>query len=217
MPERSGATRPLALLRYTLYTPAAARLPPPMRDVTLLLRQARSGDEAALRDLIPLVYDQLRTLARAQRRARAAAETVNTTALVHEAYEKLARSSSAPNGRGFADRQHFFRVAARAMREVLVDHARRQQSAKRGGGLRPLVLHEGLVAAPEAAGPLVALDEALTRLACLHERQAQVVELRYFVGLTIPETADVLGLSHATVERDWTSARAWLLLALADA
>ncbi|WP_218827654.1 sigma-70 family RNA polymerase sigma factor [Rubricoccus marinus] len=187
-----------------------------MRDVTLLLHQAQAGDEGALRDLIPLVYDQLRTLARQQRRYRASGETVNTTALVHEAYEKLARGSSAAQSHGFADRQHFFRVAARAMREVLVDHARKQNSEKRGGGLQPLALNEALVAAPEMAAPLIALDEALTRLATLNGRQAQVVELRYFVGLTIPETADILGLSHATVERDWTSARAWLHLALAS-
>ena len=185
--------------------------PSSVRDVTLLLHQAQAGDEGALRDLIPLVYDQLRTLARQQRRRRASGETVNTTALVHEAYEKLARGGSA-----FADRQHFFRVAARAMREVLVDHARKQNSEKRGGGLQPLALNEALVAAPEMAAPLIALDEALTRLATLNGRQAQVVELRYFVGLTIPETADILGLSHATVERDWTSARAWLHLALAS-
>ncbi len=187
------------------------RKPSRLHDITLLLHQAQRGDQDALSDLIPLVYGELRTLARQQRRRRASGETVNTTALVHEAYEKLARGST-----GFADRQHFFRVAARAMREVLVDHARKQNSAKRGGGLQPLALNESLVASPEMAAPLVALDEALTRLGALNERQAQVVELRYFVGLTIPETADILGLSNATIERDWTSARAWLHLALAS-
>ncbi len=185
------------------------RLPPIVPNITKLLQRAQSGDADALRDLIPLVYDQLRELARLQRRS-SNSETVNTTALVHEAYEKLARGSS-----GFADRQHFFRVAARAMREVLVDHARKHQAEKRGGGLRPLVLHESLVPGPEMAAHLVALDEALTRLNGLNERHAQVVELRYFVGLTIPETAEIMGLAPATIERDWTAARAWLHLALA--
>ena len=179
--------------------------------IPLLLSNARDGDRAALEALVPLVYDELRALARAQRQRRSSGETVNTTALVHEAYQKLARSPC-----GYADRQHFFRVAARAMREVLVDHARDQTRLKRGGTSRPLPLHEALVASPAPPEELLALDEALERLRSRDARQAAVVELRYFVGLTIPETADVMELSPATVKRDWTAARAWLHAALAD-
>ena len=180
-------------------------------EITRLLAQAQEGDRDALTRLIPLVYDELRALAHQQRR-RSSSETLNTTALVHEAYEKLARSKS-----GFADRRHFLRVAARAMREVIVDHARAQQRAKRGGGVRPLPLDELRLVPPEQAEQVVALDEALTQLTALDARQAEVVELRYFVGLTIPEAADVLGLSPATVKRDWTAARAWLYHTLSEA
>ncbi len=183
----------------------------PSHDITRLLALAREGDPEALNRLIPVVYEQLRRLAHQQRR-RHAGETLNTTALVHEAYEKLARGDGP-----FADRQHFFRVAARAMRDVLVDHARAQQRQKRGGGVRPLPLDEMRLVPTEQAGPLLALDEALTRLNGLDARQAHIVELRYFVGLSIPEAADVLGLSEATVKRDWTAARAWLHHELSEA
>ncbi|MDX1530942.1 MAG: ECF-type sigma factor, partial [Rhodothermales bacterium] len=166
-------------------------------EITRLLARAHEGDRDALARLIPIIYDELRALAHQQRR-RSSSETLNTTALVHEAYEKLARSPS-----GFADRNHFFRVAARAMREVLVDHARKQRAAKRGGGVRPLPLDEARLVPPEQAGPLLALDEALTRLSTLDARQAEVVELRYFVGMTVPETAEIMGLSPATVKREW--------------
>jgi RNA polymerase sigma factor (TIGR02999 family) len=178
-------------------------------DVTRLLAEARDGDADALHRLIPVVYDELRALAHRQRQ-RHPGETLNTTALVHEAYEKLAGSD-----RDFADRQHFFRLAARCMRGLLIDRARAAHRHKRGGDLAPLPLDAERVAAPEAPDAILALDEALTRLASLDERQAEVVELRYFVGLTIPEAADVLGLSEATIKRDWTAARAWLHVALA--
>ncbi|MEM1115270.1 MAG: ECF-type sigma factor [Bacteroidota bacterium] len=179
-------------------------------EITRLLDRARDGDPEAVDRLIPLVYDELRALARRQRQRQGADETLNTTALVHEAYEKLARGS-------FADRQHFFRIAARAMREVLIGHARHHGRAKRGGGARPLPLTEAALATPAAPEHLLALDEALTRLGALDARQAEVVELRYFTGLTIPEAAEVLGLSPATVKRDWTAARAWLHAALSEA
>ena len=178
------------------------------REITRLLDRARDGDPGAIDRLIPLVYDELRALARHQRRGADA--TLDTTALVHEAYEKLARGT-------FADRHHFFRIAARAMREVLVERARARRAQKRGGGARPLPLREGVLAGPAEPERLVALDEALTRLGALDARQAEVVELRYFVGLTISETAEVLGLSPATVKRDWTAARAWLHHALREA
>lgn len=183
----------------------------PSPDVTLLLARAREGDADALDRLIPIVYDELHTLARRQRQRRSSGETINTTALVHEAYVRLSR-----DGKTFADRQHFFRVAARAMRGVLVDHARTQSRQKRGGDAPVLSLDAAQVAAPEAGPQLLALDEALTHLAAVGERLAEVVELRYFVGLTIPETADVLGLSERTVKREWSAARAWLHHALSE-
>ncbi len=181
-------------------------------DITSLLDRARGGDSSALEELIPLVYDQLRSLAHKQRLRQGEFETMNTTALVHEAYEKLSRSNPA-----YADRQHFFRVAAKAMREVLVDHARKIGREKRGGGIRPLVLDENLLVPEEESGRLLALDAALDELAGLDSRQAQVVELRYFVGMTIAEAAVVLDLSPATVKRDWTAARAWLHQSLSKA
>lgn len=180
-------------------------------EITQLLNDVRDGDTEALERLIPLVYDRLRSLAHQQRIRQGANETMNTTAVVHEAYEKLARGNP-----GFVDRTHFFRVAARAMRDVIVDHARMLGRAKRGGGIRPLELDENLLVPAEQAGQVLALDEALGHLASLDERQAEIVELRYFVGLTIEETSDVLGISPATVKRDWTTARAWLYQYLRD-
>ncbi|HLT45946.1 MAG TPA: sigma-70 family RNA polymerase sigma factor [Rubricoccaceae bacterium] len=178
---------------------------PAPHEVTQLLAQARAGDAGALDRLLPLVYAELRALAHRQRLRQGAAETLNTTALVHEAYEKLAHAGTA-----WSDRAHFFRVAARAMRQVLVDYARARTAAKRGGDARPLPLDEADLLPLERANEVVALDEALGRLSALDPRQGEVVELRYFVGLTIPETAEVLGLSPATVKREWTAARAWL-------
>ncbi len=175
------------------------------QNVTALLEDVRAGREEALDELLPLVYDELRALAHRQRLRQGAAETLNTTALVHGAYEKLVRAPGDWN-----DRAHFFRVAARAMRQVIVDYARAQQAAKRGGD-RHAVSLDGIPLVAEArTEEVLALDEALSRLGALDERQSEVVTLRYFVGLTIPETAEVLGLSPATVKREWTAARAWL-------
>ncbi|MEM6326265.1 MAG: ECF-type sigma factor [Bacteroidota bacterium] len=186
-------------------------MPPP--DLTLLLSQAREGDANARERLARVVYEELRDLAQGQRRRHGSPETLNTTALVHEAYEKLSRRETAWN-----DRRHYFRVAARAMRDVLVDAARAKQAAKRGGATPALSLDESwMQVADDEADDLVALHEALGQLDALHPRRAEVVELRYFVGLTIPETADVLGVSEPTVSRDWTAARAWLHRALAEA
>lgn len=179
-------------------------------DITRLLARAHEGDTEALQHLVPLVYEELRTLAHQQRRRQRGTETLNTTAIVHEAYERLVRSDQA-----FADRGHFFRIAARAMRNVVIDHARAQHRQKRGDGLRPLHLDEVRLAPPTEPERLLALDEALSRLQALDARQAEIVELRYFVGLTIAETAEVLALSDATVKRDWAFARAWLRRALA--
>lgn len=174
-------------------------------DVTLWLDRVRTGDPDALLALVPLLYGELRTLAHAQRLRHGAAETLNTTALLHEAYLKLSATDAA-----WASRQHFFRVAARVMRQVMVDYARRQKAGKRGGPQSDLLLDEAWMRPVPDGLDLDALDEALTRLAALDARQAEVVELRYFVGLTIEEAAEVLGVAPATVKRDWTVARAWL-------
>ena len=172
---------------------------------TRLIAAARDGDRDSLDALLPRVYDELRQIARARLRRRSG-ETLNTTAVVHEAYEKLAHHDGT-----YADRIHFFRVAARAIRQVLIDAARARKADKRGGGTPDVSLDDVALASPARADEALALDEALDRLALLDERQAQIVDLRYFVGLTVPETAEVLDLSPATVKRDWSAARAWLV------
>jgi len=174
--------------------------------VTDLLQAWASGDQAALDELLPLVYDDLRRQARRYMRAQPAGPTLQTTALVHEAYLRLVGQSSVEwNGRA-----HFFGVAAKAMRSILVDHARAQNAAKRGGSARAITLDEGGIARPQASVDVLALDEALGRLAELDRRKSRLVELRYFGGLGIDEAAAVLGVSPATVKREWTTARAWL-------
>lgn len=175
--------------------------------VTDLLRAWASGDQAALDELLPLVYDELRRQARRYMRAQPAGHTLQTTALVHEAYLRLVGQSSVE----WEGRAHFFGVAAKAMRSILVDHARARNAAKRGGWARAITLDDaGGVAGPQASVDVLALDEALGRLAELDSRKSQLVELRYFGGLGIDEAAAVLGVSPATVKRDWTTARAWL-------
>jgi RNA polymerase sigma factor (TIGR02999 family) len=171
--------------------------------------RAAGSDGAMLDALLPHVYGELKRLARAARAGRAG-ETLSTTALVHEAYLKLAPSA----GAGWEGRAHFFGVAARAMRQLLVDAARRRARVKRGGGGAAVTLDEGGHAAPTRGDELLALDEALDRLAALDPRQARVVELRFFGGLTSAEAAEALGISVPTVERDWRAARAWLRLAM---
>jgi len=172
--------------------------------VTQLLLAARGGDEEALNDLIPHVYDELRRLAHVVRRDQQHV-TINTTGLVHEAYEKLLPSSIP-----WKDRTHFFRIAARAMRQVLVDAARRRQADKRGGTKTDLPFKEDLYARPLTDEEFLGLDDALDRLATMDARQAQIVECRFFAGLTVEETAAALEVSEATVYRDWRAARAWL-------
>ena len=183
----------------------------PSPDVTEALEALRDGDADARDRLVRAVYDELRGLARAHLRREQGA-TLVTTELVHEAYEKLLGPRSSYGGRG-----HFFGAAARAMRQILVDHARRRGRAKRGGGARAAALDEvGEIAAPAAGGEvdILDLDAALTRLAALDARQAAVVECRYFGGLSVEETAEALGLSTATVKRTWRTARAWLFATL---
>jgi RNA polymerase sigma factor (TIGR02999 family) len=170
----------------------------------------RSGDPTALDDLLPRVYDELRALADAYMRRERAGHTLQPTALVHEAFLRLLRL---PPG-SVQNRIHFFALAAQAMRRILADHARRHRAAKRGGGAVrvPLELVEGGAPATPAGDDVAAddLDAALEDLAKLDERQARVVELRFFGGLSIEETAEVLAVSTATVKRDWLVARAWL-------
>ena len=173
--------------------------------VTAMLRAASGGDRQVLDALLPHVYAELKRLARAARLGKAG-ETLCTTALVHEAYLKLVPSA----GTNWQGRAHFFGVAARAMRQLLVDAARERARLKRGGGDWAVTFDEGDHAAPARAEELLALDAALARLAALDARQARVVEHRFFGGLTSAETAQVLGGSVPTVDRDWRAARAWL-------
>lgn len=184
-------------------------------EVTSLLAAARQGDESATPRLMALVYDELRLMARRQLRRRRPGQTITTTALVHEAYLRLVDHESA----SWRDRSHFFAVAALAMRHVLVDSARRRLAKKRGGeDVRvPLEDLRGGEQEPDAearAVELLAMDRALTSLAALNERLSQLVELRFFAGLTEEETAEVLGTSERTVRRDWRKARAFLFQAL---
>jgi RNA polymerase sigma factor (TIGR02999 family) len=178
-------------------------------EITEALVAVRAGAPDALERLIPIVYEELRKIAHRQLRAERSGHTLATTALVHEAYLKLVDQTRAE----WTDRAQFFAVAARVMRRILVDYARRHRALRRGGVQQRLGLGDadaGAVAAAERAEELVALDEALQRLAVLEERLVQVVECRFFAGLTESETAEVLGVTSRTVARDWVKARGWL-------
>jgi RNA polymerase sigma factor (TIGR02999 family) len=179
---------------------------PQPEEVTRLLRDWRNGNRDALDQLMPLVYDELRRLARRHMRHQAPGHTLQTTAVVNEAYLRLIDQP----GIDWQDRAHFFAVAAQAMRYLLVDHARSQHAAKRGGAAQHMELDEVAVIAPERSAEMLALDEALGRLAALDPRQGQIVELRYFGGLSLEETAEVMGISSITVRREWGKAKAWL-------
>ena len=181
--------------------------PPPAQNVTALLLAWGQGDRAALDQLVPVVYDELRRRAERAMRRQPPGHTLQATALVHEAYLRLVDQQRV----AWQSRAHFFGVAAKAMRRILIDHARARQAAKRGGAASPLTLGSaGEVAAEQPSVDVLALDEALTRLAALDPQKSQLVELRYFTGLGIEETAEVLGISPATVKREWNAARAWL-------
>ena len=185
---------------------------PASADVTSLLVAWSEGDEAALGLLVPRVYAELHRLAHHQMRGERAGRTLQTTALVNEAYLRLVDTRRVR----WESRAHFLAVAAQAMRRVLVDAARARRARKRGGAEPPVSLDEALLAAPERSAALVALDEALTALAQVDPRKSQVVELRYFAGLSVAETAAVLGVSAETVQRDWKVAKAWLLRELSS-
>lgn len=182
--------------------PAAPRDP----DITGLLHAWRAGDRTAVDRLLPLVYDELRRIAHRQLGRERAGHTLGTTALVHEVYLKLVDQTRAK----FEDRAHFFAIAARAMRRILVDYARRHQAAKRGGAAKQVSLDDAALVADERADTLLALDEALVRLGELDERLSRVVECRFFGGLTEEETAVALSVTARTVRRDWVKAKGWL-------
>ena len=175
-------------------------------EVTVLLHQATGGDRQALDALFESVYGELKRLARIQRSRWTGDETLNTTALVHEAYFKLVGGRAS----GWNDRSHFYAVASRAMRQILVTYAERRLTEKRGGGAERVPLDRANPVAPEVAEDILAMHEALDRLAKLDERQSRVVEYRFFAGMTVSDTAELLGLSPATVKRDWAVASAWL-------
>jgi RNA polymerase sigma factor (TIGR02999 family) len=176
------------------------------QEITQLLIEWSEGSQEALGRLMPLVYAELHRMASRYMAAQPSGHTLQTTALIHEAYLRLARDSD----RHWQNREHFFRVAAKSMRQVLVDHARGQLAAKRGGKHQELPLDEGIIISGERLASMVALDDALTDLAKLNPRQTEVVELRYFAGFNVEETADALKVSPETVMRDWRAAKAWL-------
>ena len=179
---------------------------PTRSDVTELLLQWGKGDQAALERLMPLVYRELHKIAKNYMARQSPGHTLQTTAIIHEAYLKLTGSTE----HDWQNSAHFFAVAAKAMRHVLVDHARTALSAKRGGHACEVTLDEGIAMAPGQDRELVALDDALTTLDQLQPRQGQVVELRYFAGLSVEQTAAVLKISPETVARDWRFAKSFL-------
>ena len=186
-----------------------------MSDVTRILSQIESGDPSAAEKLLPLVYDELRKLAAAKLSQERPGQTLQATALVHEAYLKLV--GGAGQETNWNSRGHFFGAAAEAMRRILIGQARRKASLKAGGGRQRLNIDE---VEPEIEGPqldLIALDAALIQLAVLDSRAAELVNLRFFAGLTMPQAAEALGVSLASVENDWAYAKSWLRLQLADA
>jgi len=175
-----------------------------MSDVTRLLEAAAGGDRKAAADLLPVVYDEFRKLAAARLAAEAPGHSLNPTALVHEAYLRLIGDQQ------FDGCSHFFAAAAEARRRILVETARRKRSAKRGGGRARLEFEDEQLTGPEPREDLLALDEALNKLAALNREAADLVQLRYFAGLTLPEAAQALGISPRTAGRLWAYARAWL-------
>jgi len=179
-------------------------------DVTQLLIAWSDGDRAALDQLMPLVYEELRRLAHSYIKRERPNHTLQTSGLVNEAYLRLVDQSQLK----LKDRAHFFGIAARLMREILVDYARKRKYAKRGGEAQRIPFEETLIVSDERASDIVALDDALKELSEIDPRQSQIVELRFFGGLSIEEAAEVLNVSPGTVMRDWTMAKAWLRMAV---
>jgi RNA polymerase sigma-70 factor (ECF subfamily) len=179
---------------------------PSPQEITQMLIDWQNGNQTALDKLMPHVYDELRRLAHRYMNRDRPGHTLQTTALVNEAYLRLADQKNV----NWQNRAHFFALAAQVMRHLLVDHARRHRYAKRGGGARQVTLDEGALVSPERGAELLALDEALSRLSDIDPRKSQIVELRYFGGLSVEETAEVLGVAEITVKREWGKAKAWL-------
>jgi RNA polymerase sigma factor (TIGR02999 family) len=175
-------------------------------EVTRLLVDLTGGNRDAVDQLLPLVYDELRRIAGGHLRGERVGHTLQATALVHEAYMKLVDQREV----NWQNRAHFFGVAAQLMRRILIDYARSKQTGKRGGGFQRAELDEALMVGAERGSELLALDTALEALAQVDPQQAKIVELRFFGGLTVEETAEVIGISPATVKRDWSMAKAWL-------
>jgi len=179
---------------------------PDQKNVTQLLLELSEGNQATVNDLLPLVYDELKRMAASYLRKERPDHTLQPTALVNEAYLRLVDQTRV----NWQNRAHFFGIAAQMMRRILVDHARTKKRVKRGGSDVKVSLADATVAVRGQDLDVVALDEALTRLAEIDEQQSRVVELRFFSGLTVEETAEVMGISAATVKRDWSMAKAWL-------
>lgn len=179
---------------------------PNQHEITKLLEQWSDGNQTALDKLYPLVYEELRRLARSYMKREPKGHTLQTTALINEAYVRIVDQRSVH----WQNRSHFFAISAQIMRRILVDHARRYLHAKRGGGARRVSLDEAMIVAAERSEEVLMLDEALSNLARMDPRRCQVVELRYFAGLNNQEIASVLHISENTVMRDWNLARAWL-------
>jgi RNA polymerase sigma factor (TIGR02999 family) len=180
--------------------------PPRQHEITELLAEWRDGNQSALDELYPLVYNELHRLARRYMSRERKGHTLQATALINEAYVRLVDQKNVQ----WANRSHFFAISAQIMRRILIDHARRHGYAKRGGGAHQVSLEEAATVVPDQSQELLRLDEALKSLAEMDPRRSQVVELRYFGGLNNEEIADVLQISENTVTRDWNMARAWL-------
>jgi RNA polymerase sigma factor (TIGR02999 family) len=210
--RKKGTTR----AAVTIAAPQKNRVPQVMNvphgeSVTSLLAQWAAGDAAALDSLIPLIHEDLHRIAARHLRQERPEHTLQATALINEVWLRLVGEQTI----SWQNRAHFFGVSAEIMRRILVDHARRKQAGKRGGGIATIALDENLDWSDERDLSLVALDDALVELALLDPQQSKVVELRFFAGLTVEETAEVMGLSPTTIKREWRTARAWLLREMA--
>lgn len=183
---------------------------PSTKSITELLIEWRDGNETAINDLMPLVYEEMRRLARFYMRRERPGHTLQTGALVNEAYLRLVDHK----GMKWQNRAHFYAVASQAMRRILVDYARSRHYAKRGGGGQMVELDQAMGVSQKKAAELVALDDALTDLSAIDPRKSRIVEMRYFGGMSVEETAAVLGVSGVTVMREWSTAKAWLLRAI---
>ncbi|MCK6482857.1 MAG: sigma-70 family RNA polymerase sigma factor [Phycisphaerae bacterium] len=183
-----------------------------MGEITQILLEIRAGSETARTRLVDLVYEQLRALAGSYMKKQPWSHTLQPTALVHEAFLRLVGNEHIQ----WTDRAHFFAACAGVMRNILADHARRRKATKRGGGVRQVTLSDSLASNEQVPIDMIALDDALTRLAELNERHARVVECRFFAAMTVPEVAEALGVSARTIDNDWAMARAWLAANLSE-